>query len=322
MSLTTLPRELRDLIYGFALLQPSRIRQRHKATCERSQRERGQPEQPPFIPKPLPSFRVVGSTQEPAGCGCAKRRLDLLLVSRQIHAEAAPVFWSKSTHTFENAEMFVEDMGRLRPEYRNLIRHICIVSMIPEPLLRHSYGDVFPIFMSRVWEHVLSCKSLRTLEAPPSFVEFHADENQRLGKELLYFETLTILTITCFIWPRAETRHQDTVYVPYPLEVPLDRIKHEEDMIELVRVGIPRHAFSINNAVHEQLLRGSRCRPPRALQLRLCDTDNEVDVTFHDGTTVRLEFLGLPNGPKTHSRNVRERIMAKHPDIFWTDIRG
>ncbi|KAI5921815.1 hypothetical protein F4810DRAFT_325562 [Camillea tinctor] len=303
-----LPREIRDIIYEFALVQPSRVTKRHDALCERSQRSSDRPEIPPFVRRGI-SWHWSGWRHLSCTCDCAKRQLGLLQVNRRLHAETAPIFWSRNIHTFESVDMFVRDMRRLRPEYRALVRHVSIIHV---DFGRGLQSDDAPGAHSMLWHTVMGCKSLRTLEVPPSVVKWHAAEVQRLKTELPHFESLKIVTMKFFAWPHSDPSYYDLVYAACPREVPLQDLQRDEAR-KLVDDYQTNTLFHIDSAVYQQLTSRSHCGSgnPPSIKMELSDVNNSKALVLRDGTKLELEFLGLPNSKETCARLEHERQKAE-----------
>lgn len=110
--LLNLPRELRDMIYRYTLVQPRKWDKRHAIGCT-YQDLYGNGE---ILP-----YRISQGDKDPLWIGsdpealrarachelCVKRKgLELLRASKQMHDEAGSIFWSHNVFCFENAEVF------------------------------------------------------------------------------------------------------------------------------------------------------------------------------------------------------------------------
>lgn len=107
--LLQLPRELRDTIYRYVLIEPRLWERRHKPSCSKYN--------PPityeYLPFATPDF--VKDEEDPDGWGwfathsCAKRLgVSLLGVNKQIHDEASPIFWDNNAFCYETPRVFTD----------------------------------------------------------------------------------------------------------------------------------------------------------------------------------------------------------------------
>lgn len=161
-GLLGLPRELREQIYKLVLIEPPKWERRHKSTCDHAPYTTTQFEVPPFDTW----TGCVCSLRR--GCDCALRSVGLLLVDRQIHAETAPIFWTRNVFSFFTASQFTQDMGNLREAYRQMIRHVSILGVHWE-LHQESWPDMcydwtLHTGSRAMWETLKQLSGLRTLE--------------------------------------------------------------------------------------------------------------------------------------------------------------
>jgi hypothetical protein len=157
-----LPRELRELIYELVLVEPPKWERRHKSTCDHAPSNTTQFETPPFNTWELCQCRLD------RGCDCALRSVGLLAVNRRIHAEAAPVFWTRNVFSFATAEQFAQSMGKFREESRRLIRHVSILGVHWE-LHQKAWPDTcyhweLSMGTRAMWTRLRQLPGLRTLE--------------------------------------------------------------------------------------------------------------------------------------------------------------
>jgi hypothetical protein len=182
-GLLGLPIELRTLIYECVLLDPPKWDRHHKATCKFCPRDTRSHEIPIFD-----CFEECVCTLERA-CDCGLRQgLNLLLVNRQIHAEAAPIFWGQNTFLFQEAAQFAKDVGEnLRPAYRAMLGHVSILGTYiddwQEPYLAHCFMEGAHMGTTAMWEVLTRCEGLKTLEmgcekvwAPEWYFDDYADD--------------------------------------------------------------------------------------------------------------------------------------------------
>ncbi|KAK1637646.1 hypothetical protein BDP81DRAFT_405694 [Colletotrichum phormii] len=139
-SLCQLPIDIRDLIYEFALVEPKRRDIEHTPDCSGYSKSFKYLEPPAFLLKDIviseEPHRLFWDLdgfywpREPL-CRCDQRKgLGLLLASKQVHAEAAPIFWSKNTFSFLSGYEVITALNHLlRPKYRDLVSSISVLRM-------------------------------------------------------------------------------------------------------------------------------------------------------------------------------------------------
>lgn len=166
-GLLGLPREVRDMIYELVLVEPPKWERRHKATCEWCPRNTKTFERPVF--DHWSSCSCIGDRV----CKCIKRSLWLLCVNKQLHHEAAPIFWMRNTFCFDRANEFVVSVGEaLREEYVRLIQHVSILGVHWEEYQQASWPDCCYRWNDNtgsmdMWEALKRCSGLKTLEIGP-----------------------------------------------------------------------------------------------------------------------------------------------------------
>lgn len=124
--LLRLPRELRDLIYQYALIEPPRWQKLHKASCVWNPDPEG-------LKYPLPHSILMRHAYthdelkrgKKPPCTCGKRSaLNLRRACRQIYAETTPVFYERNVFSFADAKDLSQWIRRLTPHKRSLVRHL------------------------------------------------------------------------------------------------------------------------------------------------------------------------------------------------------
>ncbi|KAI0016607.1 hypothetical protein F4780DRAFT_758395 [Xylariomycetidae sp. FL0641] len=197
------PREIRDMIYAFALRDIERLARRHDALCDFSSTELGVSETPPFIHQ--------HKLRPARPCRCGKRQgLGLLLTCRFVQAEAALIFWAQNVFTFENTRVFYEAVGKtLRPECRSLLRHIIIYDHhgeVREMDDMHFYSrdawDTIDVALSPLrniyaptWEILLQCTGLEILAIRPEVLMWREHLVQKLREVAPRFRQLKIVNV-------------------------------------------------------------------------------------------------------------------------------
>lgn len=178
--LLDLPRELRDLIYWYALVEPSKWNKRHAVGCTYLDLY-GAGERPPY--------RISQGDNDPLWAGpggdiesvrarachhlCVKRKaLALLRVNQQVREEAEPQFWHNNVFCFDSAENFVTIFQDL-PKYvlwkiRKLSLKITAYKRVFQ--FRFPLPKVYP-HSEAVAKRLDSMKNLADLELSPEFVD-------------------------------------------------------------------------------------------------------------------------------------------------------
>lgn len=68
-------------------------------------------------------------------CLCTRRtNLDVLLIDKRFHGEAAPIFWSENTFAFEYPHLLVGFLRAIRPQVRSWLRRISFMPSHPRVL--------------------------------------------------------------------------------------------------------------------------------------------------------------------------------------------
>ncbi len=195
--LLQLPPEIRNEIYELCLLEPPRWERRHDISCEMFAETSFNAYRPPFKRtaqnQKTESAFPENENMESQKCICFCRRgISLLQVNKQIHSEAATIFWAGNEfcdYTTTPTD-FQYGMYDIRPEYQELISGLRIPIMGGESHLWEELST--PPF----WNLLLSLKSLKTLDIPviqpwaPWYIHIASKlpELKRLG--LLMFENL------------------------------------------------------------------------------------------------------------------------------------
>lgn len=124
-------------------------------------------------------------------CRCDQRKgLGLLLTSRQVHAEAAPLFWSKNTFSFLSGHEAITALNHLvQPKYRDLITSITVLSAERRgtPLNVRFAGDpdqeCGPVPWNSFWQTMSRCRNLKVIEVPTVALETSPDGFHQLATE-------------------------------------------------------------------------------------------------------------------------------------------
>lgn len=325
-TLLGIPRELRESIYSFVLMETPLLHRRHHALCTQSQLDSTQPEEPPCQLRP-PSSQTVGLP-----CACAKRKhLSLLLVSRQVHSEAAPMLWAHNIFTFLDPSWLTSSMGKTAnaPEgFREFSRHI--VCLTPAHFIGSSS------MFEEAWRGILACRALQRLEVGCGFLENGPGPSYlaelRTGRP--HMTKITLITIlpqryTCEgrrLSPRRipigrrgrsvapacrrndpACMHTGNLYVVVSHEFTYDVILSAEGNAAAVRWYADSLLPQITPAFRWLMRHGCPGEHLPLLALGLCDTSNETTLRLEGGVSCPATVLGLPNGAETSMQNRVER---------------
>jgi hypothetical protein len=210
ISLLDLPWEVRESIYIHALVSPVRWDRNHDALCKWATRD--------SVSHPTPPFDVYYQKQcenrtdlaKVFQCSCAKRLgLGLLRLNKQIHMEAAPIFWSRNTHCFYDWEDFADLVGaRLREEYRLLIQRISVMPVNAQ----NEYGYLHPF-----WDTIYKCTGLRALEFPAAYCSSQPDRLVRLRDEMKNLQAARFIQLRMI-----DLRKTEVTWAIPKRELPLD----------------------------------------------------------------------------------------------------
>ncbi|GKT41057.1 uncharacterized protein ColSpa_01238 [Colletotrichum spaethianum] len=172
------PREIRNQIYRDALVEPKRSEITHEPGCQFKSDKSTKWEPPAFLLKNVTVCENPHRLVTKSACTCDKRKcINLLQANRQIHAEAAPIFWSQKTFCFLSGfEVIVALKHILRHQYRNCVTEICLMSPADNGAPLHvsldgsSLGDSCPKNWPLFWHTISKCFSLRRLQISPRIV--------------------------------------------------------------------------------------------------------------------------------------------------------
>lgn len=313
-----LPREVRDMIYAFTLVQPIKWSRRHRPTCEHCPRTCTVFERPLFTYKVQP-------------CSCVRRTgLSLLLANRQIHSEAAPIFWAENSHCFNVAPEFTREVGEiLRPEYRLLLRHVSIMST--EWVSDKNYGNTISCPKGQealFWQTVTECKGLERLELHPSHGWWHIDWSwyiRRLGAALprlrsFSWERLSYFNVGKDFQGRwLEFPKLQTLYCLSRKEVDVGSLTSSIAAMNSIRDFETNFMVHVRYAVESNLL--GHTYGPRSLNSPvyrsfgyklgegLDDLHPSQTLVLRDSTATTVQLFGLPLSVETRKRNARERYI-------------
>ncbi|TDZ17496.1 hypothetical protein Cob_v009527 [Colletotrichum orbiculare MAFF 240422] len=119
----SLPLEIRIMIYEYTLVDPvKRWEKKHDASCCWLTTDSKKSQPPPFATMHVWICEDPFSFETEVECECAKRKgVHLLAANRQIHAEAASIFWSRNTfYCLDVLDVIAASYAIIRPAYQRL----------------------------------------------------------------------------------------------------------------------------------------------------------------------------------------------------------
>lgn len=289
-----IPRELRDMIYDYALIEPNYFSRRHDAYCKFRVPGSVDPEKPPFV-----------DTDPNKDCFCTRRQgLGLLLANRQVHDEAAPIFWGRNVHCFRNCYQLAHNIKQLRKRCREYLRHV----QITEPNYPFDHGYTYTA--GEVWDHIFLCKNLRILEIEPN-LKFCQWIYSKICANLPHLESLVLTRIcgySCLPYD-IDPYRRTKIWVKVTQNIPLDLCSGPRDAIRDFETSRLVHvSFEVNNKFLGQPKNHSwyTAEDP-VLASHLKDNNNVQTVTLRDSTVLDLPIYGLPNSRATCASRYRQR---------------
>ncbi|KAB5522098.1 hypothetical protein GE09DRAFT_1230164 [Coniochaeta sp. 2T2.1] len=311
--------EIRNIIYHHTLVQPIKWARRHKPTC-------------PLCPRTCTVFERPLFTYRDQPCTCIRRTgLNLLLANRQIHKEAAPIFWARNPHCFSICYEFTHVVGLiLRPESRVLLRHVSVGSMVWAADANRAYGQDLvcsKINTALFWETVAACKGLERLDLHPFLAWHHGEQHgliAQLPAQLPLLKSFGCETHNYFSvgedskghWLNAEGKLQ-TLYCLQRKEVGVEVLTSSSAIRESIRDFETNYLVHVRYAIECDLLGscglnvGSLAHRNITYQLAegLNDRNARHTLRLRDGTDADVHLYGLPLSVETRKRNGRERYL-------------
>ncbi len=311
-----LPVELRTHIYRYCLLELPRWEKRHGAACQHAPRDYMSLERPPFTFSTDTSMGLVKNGRLGlvlASCDCAKRKgLSLLRLNRQIHREAAAIFWTGNVFCWQRPVTFVKNISAgVRDEYRRLIRHISIVSDAWENDCRFPrivWDTVRPY--DRFWAAVHKCTGLHSLELRPEYVTWYHEPVCTLRRHCPQLESFRLVKLHlydliyeddgggAYLCPPEKRR---LLWFKTAWPVDLGRITDRESCRETTRDFYTNFLVHARFAIETHLLG----RPANQFGLNVCaaypyrvpsldDTSGSQSIQLRDGSKCDIHVFGLP----------------------------
>ncbi|KAH8678412.1 hypothetical protein BX600DRAFT_149255 [Xylariales sp. PMI_506] len=317
-----LPREIRAFIYRLTLVESSIITKRHNGTCSYSPISRHTPEVPGFMASGTTGSFAHSRGRRRTICTCSKRQgLNLLQTNRQIHVEAAGVFWSSNIFTFKCTVDFAHCVGKnLRLDYRNLLQHISIIAVDQ----RYAAYPLETKPSPEALEILLECKSLRRLEIPVEVFETNVDwieELQALAAGLESVKLARVLVYEYHISKKSQKNHRYyewvEVFVFASHDIPLERIGPAFDAREFTRHYQYNFLVLLKQALTNQLMNsvGTNYGPETLLlTYGFHHAQTQPELLLRDGTIARPLVLGMPPSKETWARQI---LLRRQEDALW-----
>jgi hypothetical protein len=331
-----LPPELRDVIYNMVLIEPPKWERRHSPLCDLCPRHTNKFERPVF------DDQLTRCTT----CKL-RQNTGLLLANRQVHRETASIFWSRNTFCFRTATEFAKDVGKvLRPEYRQLLQHVSILRVnwqVYQIGWLRAHGErrgAIDVGTEGMWNALLQCTALRRVEIGAEHVfrvwpDGQADDFTGLISTLreklpslqeFAFANFLVYDVNgstsridplVHYWDLPPMHHRQLLYVKVKKVLDLNMITTAERAREALRDFVTNFTVHIRFALETTLLgvaEGDFSTDPNepyaagfALASDFDDTNLRQELKLRDGTTTRVQLLGLPISAQTRIRHVKER---------------
>lgn len=328
-----LPREIRDIIYDMVLMEPPLWERRHRPLCKQCPRDTDTFEHPLF------------DFASDDRCDCSIRcNTGLLGVNRQIHAETAPLFWSKNVFCFDRPEDFTVSVGAdLRPEYRDLLQHVSILGTTWEhnqeswdPDYRHRLpdGQDAEAKAQAVWETLFMCRGLKTLEMgleeilctrthfpydTTGYIALLREKLPQLDEFVLariwMYDVNPKTSGNVYWWTVSPMRHRHLLYVKAQKPLDLSGITSAAEAKEAFRGFRTNFMVHVKFALETTLLgidendfsTGEPQEGGYKCPGGMDDRSKFHDLELRDGSSARVMLLGLPISQQTRISHVKER---------------
>ncbi|TEA12703.1 hypothetical protein C8034_v005826 [Colletotrichum sidae] len=266
-------------------------------------------------------------------CECAKRKgVHLLAANRQIHAEAASIFWSRNTfYCLDVLDVIAASYAIIRPAYQRLIPGLSIVSPGEGRHTDHEWEfakrwgaeNYCPDIWLYFWTMIVPFKSLRMLEVDIIMLTINAGWVEKI---MSLRPQLAIHTVS--LQPFCKTMLRD--FSTYPWRFSCDSeavfyVKMTGPVITAASAALTRGGDALSklgmdsffqkeelasriNAGHFDDPNDSPRRPGEWRLPHGFDDDNSgATVTLGDGSQVRVEFYGLPFSESKRRENMRKK---------------
>ena len=224
--LLTLPRELRDLIYQYTLIEPIRWDRKHAPGCYHLNLD--------------PSDAMTGGQR----CACSHRRgINLLYVNKTVYREATVIFYQDNTFAFgfhdfwqyssDRAKRELQALTKLPLHLARLIRHVSILFTEVDSgdddqdidLERFRYFA--PESMAEVVHTLSSRTALLSLELPASWL--------LKGRMLRHIRRMRNLREVCFVHGACGVKSSEIKFWCYPHRAHRKRVEDLEYTSDKIR---------------------------------------------------------------------------------------
>ena len=307
---------MRDIIYEYALVEPSLWDKRHDRSC---------PYHDPLMPFEPPVFTVnpvtpnedrlsdptlLAENERSAACWrlCRRRKgLGLLAVSRSAAHEAGPVFWSTNVFCFSYRDKFLDAMKTVPASVQAKINRISVIE----------YGGRHQRLLSDKEEGAIllalrSLTNLTHLELPPEYLSYSLEK-------LLRFSSPSALWIGMLSLVHIPTANGGLVplWLKQWLSVPLPKCSlggHRHRCVSIALEGLCFDCYmegwetqksirSWNNDyefAHKPVGTVQQCQRlatqylARGIPAYRPEAPHVIKIEIRDGTNHRVEVLGLP----------------------------
>ncbi|KXH68395.1 hypothetical protein CSAL01_00268 [Colletotrichum salicis] len=287
-SLCQLPLNIHYLIYEFALVEAKRRDIEHTPDCSGYSRSFKYLEPPAFL------LKDVVTSEEPHRLfwdldgyywprehlyRCDQRKgLGLLLASKQVHTEAAPIFWSENTSSFLSGHEVITALNHLlRPKYRDLISSISVLSTdqrgTPSNVQFASNVEqgCGPVPWDSFWQTMLRCRNLKAIEVPAVALETSPSGFHQFAIEK---PALSISLVDLIPFRKWTNNLNLKTWCPFFKRIVEEEGLDEEQAAELWETGYTYTVYSDSEpsrtepSYTEAIIGSATCHLPRAISNR------------------------------------------------------
>ena len=192
-----LPRELRDIIYGYVLMEPTRWDRQHQPGCPWWAAD-GTVETPPWRLHCNGQHELEGTQYDSwRDCHrlCMRRKgIGLLRASRQVAEETSAVFWEESLFCFDNAQQLTSCISSLSTSRLLSIRKLSFLGH-----RRNGAGTHALVENAAALSHFIAkLEELRELELPRELIQHNLEMLECL-KALRIFRCTRVAEYYCSV---------------------------------------------------------------------------------------------------------------------------
>lgn len=201
-GLFDLPRELRETIYRLVLVRPAVWDKRHQPGCWFHARYAdAAAEHPPFVQHEshyivsTKTWYAESADLQRCEALCGHRDVNLtalLCVSKQLHADAAPLYWAHKWVCFSSYHAFLTTLSSLSDEQCRRIRRLSLQSLECWP--NDAGAEWRQWRRAEVFAALDRCTHLQDVELPqPVLAAWLADESRQIATRMPALRTATAL---------------------------------------------------------------------------------------------------------------------------------